>query len=291
MRKFTFILAALLVAATAQAQLVVNGARAFPQANDGTTGTTLNLLATINTSANAILATTANTAVPTYIVVGGAGKTGNAALALSGLAACVMDTTIASGAGGDYVVASTTTAGDCHPQSAVPAAGTWVVGFLAVSSTTAASTALVQVNGFAIGGGGGSHVFTQTSAATNFGTNLTSQVVVSSVPATGVVIVAIQAVQSLVGVGCGTGSNTVSMSVSVIAPGGTGETVNSLHGLTASANGTLDTGSVTAGGNPISVYEMAVQAGSEITYTTSSTLASTGCTTIPQYTVYARVSQ
>jgi hypothetical protein len=290
MRKFTFILAALLVATTAQAQLVVNGARAFPQANDGTTGTTLNLLATINTSANAILATTANTAVPTYIVVGGAGKTGNAALALSGLAPCVMDTAIASGAGGDYVVASTTTAGDCHPQSAVPGAGTWVVGFLAVSSTTAASTALVQVNGFAIGGGG-SHVFTQTSAATNFGTNLTPQPVVALVPATGVVIVAVQAVQSLVGVGCGTGSNTVSISVTITAPGGTGETINSLHTLTASANGTLDTGSTQAGGNPISVYEMAVLAGSEITYTTSSTLASTGCTTIPQYTVYARVSQ
>jgi hypothetical protein len=289
MRKFSFILAALLVATTAQAQLVVNGARAFPQANDGTTGTTLNLLATINTSANAILATTANTAVPTYIVVGGAGKTGNAALALSGLAACVMDTTIASGAGGDYVVASTATAGDCHPQSAVPGAGTWVVGFLAVSSTTAASTALVQVKGFAFSGG--SSVFAQTSAATNFGTNLTSQVVVPNIPATGVVIVAVQAVQSLVGVGCGTGSNTVSISVSTTSPGGSAGSLNNIHTLTVSANGTLDTGGPAISGNPISVYEMAVLAGSTISYTTSSTLASTGCTTIPQYTVYARVSQ
>src|SRR5690348_3964991 len=114
MKKFALVFSLLLCALSAHAQLVVNGARAFPQANDGTTGTTVNLLAKINTSGNAIKAGTGDTAVPTYIVVGGAGTSGNAAMANYGLASCVMDTTLASGAGGDFVVASTSTAGDCH---------------------------------------------------------------------------------------------------------------------------------------------------------------------------------
>ena len=162
MKKAILGFAALLVfAVAAHAQLVINGARAFPQANDGTTGTTINLLATVNSSANAIKATTSNTTVPTYIVVGGAGTTGNAALAMSGLASCVMDTTIASGAGGDFVVASTTTAGDCHPQSASPVSGTYVVGHLVASSTTAALAALVKVSGYFFAGSssGGAMVF------------------------------------------------------------------------------------------------------------------------------------
>jgi hypothetical protein len=163
MKKAILGFAALLVfAVAAHAQLVINGARAFPQANDGTTGTTINLLAAVNSSANAIKATTANTTVPTYIVVGGAGTTGNAALAMSGLASCVMDTTIASAAGGDFVVASTTTAGDCHPQSASPTSGTYVVGHLVAGSTTATSAALVKVSGYFFGSGsssGGAMVF------------------------------------------------------------------------------------------------------------------------------------
>jgi|SRR6185437_1424047 len=174
MKKAILGFAALLVfAVAAHAQLVINGARAFPQANDGTTGTTINLLATVNSSANAIKATTSNTTVPTYIVVGGAGTTGNAALAMSGLASCVMDTTIASGAGGDFVIASTTTAGDCHPQSASPTSGTYVVGHLVASSTTAASAALVKVSGYFFAGSssGGAMVFStatdQTVASTS----------------------------------------------------------------------------------------------------------------------------
>lgn len=154
----------------AQAGGLINGTRGFPQPNDGTTGTTVNLLATINTSGNAIKATTGNTAVLTLIVVGGAGTSGNATLASNGtLAPCTMDATIASAAGGDFVIASTGTAGDCHPQSAAPTAGTWVVGYLAASATTSGSTALVIVDGFIYGGagsGGGGATVTYTANQT-----------------------------------------------------------------------------------------------------------------------------
>lgn len=166
MKKFALVFSLLLCALSSHAQLVVNGARAFPQANDGTTGTTVNLLAKINTSGNAIKAGTGDTAVPTYIVVGGAGTSGNAAMANYGLASCVMDTTLASGAGGDFVVASTSTAGDCHPQSGAPGAGTWVIGYLVGSSTTAASAALVEADGYVYGGTGGGGSFGGTNTQT-----------------------------------------------------------------------------------------------------------------------------
>jgi hypothetical protein len=145
--------------AFAQSGGVINGTRGFPAPNDSTTGTTLNSTAVIDSAGQAILAGTSNTNVPTYIVVGGAGTSGNGTLASLGtLAPCTMDATIASGAGGYYVVNSTTVAGDCHPQSAAPSAGTWVIGFLAVSSTTSGSTALVAVDGFIYGGSGSSGV-------------------------------------------------------------------------------------------------------------------------------------
>src|SRR5208282_5362057 len=127
------------------------GQAAVTYTNAGTTGTTLNSLGVINTSNNAVIATTSNTGVPAYIVVGGAGTTGLGVLAVAGQASCTMDSTIASAAGGFYVIASTTTGGDCHAQSAAPAAGTWVVGYLAASSTTSGSTALVTVNGYIYG--------------------------------------------------------------------------------------------------------------------------------------------
>lgn len=119
--------------------------------NAGTTGTTLNSLAIINTSNNAVIAGTGNTNVPAFIVVGGAGTSGLAVLAVAGQANCTMDSTIASAAGGDYVIASTTTGGDCHAQSASPTTGTWVIGTLASSSTTSGSVAAVTVVGYFFG--------------------------------------------------------------------------------------------------------------------------------------------
>lgn len=151
MRKLLFILV-LVVVGTASAQLVINGSRSFPLPNSGT-GTTQNSLAVINTSGQAVTATTGNTGVPAFIVLGGAGTSGTASLATSGLAACTMDASLGS-AGGAYVIASVTNAGQCHPQTAAPGTGVWVVGAIAGGSTTASATATVQVQGYVYGGSG-----------------------------------------------------------------------------------------------------------------------------------------
>jgi len=137
-----------------QAGGLVNGTRGFPQPNNTSTGTTLNGTAVI-TAGLAINAGTSNTTVPAYIVIGGAGTSGNAVLASDGsIAPCIMDSTISSGASNYYVINSTTTAKECHAQSAAPSSGVWIIGFLSVDATTSGSTANVAVHGAFYGGGG-----------------------------------------------------------------------------------------------------------------------------------------
>jgi hypothetical protein len=158
MRK-TLLLATLILALglSARGQELENGATTFPQPNDTVTGTTFNGTVKINTSGKAINAGTADTTVETFICLLFCGTSaGNVGLAKPGsLALCTMDSTIASGAGGDYVINSTATASQCHAQSAAPAAGTWVIGYLPGNSTTINTAAVVFVDGFVFGGSGG----------------------------------------------------------------------------------------------------------------------------------------
>lgn len=143
---------------------LVFGQASVTYTNAGTTGTTLNSLAKINTTNNAVITATTDVAVPAYIVVAGNGTTGLGVLAVAGQANCTMDSTIASAAGGDYVINSVTTAGDCHAQSAAPSYGTWVVGTLASGSTTSGSVAAVTINsGFFTGTVPLTSVATQTA--------------------------------------------------------------------------------------------------------------------------------
>jgi hypothetical protein len=114
----------------------------FYQPNDTTTGTSLYGTAVINSSGNAVNAGT-GTGGPFYIVTSNAGKSGSAGLGLNGVFQCVMDTTIASGAYGYYVVNSTSSGSECHPQSSAPSAGTYLIGFLEVGTTQSGSTAPV----------------------------------------------------------------------------------------------------------------------------------------------------
>ena len=69
--------------------------------------------------------------------------------------------TIASSAGAYYIINSPTVNHTCHAQSAAPSSGTWVIGFLASSSTTSGAVALVAVNSFVIGASssGGEMIF------------------------------------------------------------------------------------------------------------------------------------
>jgi len=158
---FAPVLLILLAVLGAQGQAVINGARAFPQPNDTTTGTTLNGTAKVSLAGRAINAGITDTQVPTYIVVGGAGvsATTPAALAFGGLALCTFDSnTFNSGA--SYVVNSPTTSTECHAQSNPPTAGTWVIGFLHDSTTSTGFAGLVTVDGFIFGGSSsGSSIF------------------------------------------------------------------------------------------------------------------------------------
>ena len=131
------------------------GQVAIPVTNAVSTGTTINETAIVNSTNNAVISTTSSTAVPTYIVVGSPGTSGQAQLATLGPAACVMDSTLASGAAWYYVIASVTNAGYCHAQAAAPSSGVWVIGYLASQSTTTGVTAVVNVNSYIYGGSGG----------------------------------------------------------------------------------------------------------------------------------------
>jgi hypothetical protein len=81
-------------------------------ANAGTTGTTVNKLAKLNSSGNAVIAATTDTDGMIGIVAGQAGTSGNAQIAIDGQVGCVFDGT--PSAVGDFVTISSSTAGDCH---------------------------------------------------------------------------------------------------------------------------------------------------------------------------------
>ena len=95
-----------------------------------------------------------------------------------------------------------------------------------------------------------------------------------------VVNVDLALVQTTLGTTCGAGSNTATPTVHWTGPGGTAETAAGTA-LTMSANGALDT-------NQNDSVFMAVQMGSAVTLTVASSLASSGCTIVPQYTVFWR---
>src|SRR5215813_13382049 len=137
--------------------------------NDTTTGTTVGRLAKrvpgTGGQAKLILAATTDTQKDLYVVTASAGTTGDAQYVLTGRVRCEMDATIASGATDYYVVASTGTAGRCHPQSTAPANG-MVIGKLAEDATTTGSLAWIVANNQAYlpGSGGGTGTVTSINA-------------------------------------------------------------------------------------------------------------------------------
>lgn len=138
----------------------IGGPATTPFLNDNSTGTTVNQLAKINSSGNAVNAATTDTAIQVNIVVSGAGTTGSASLAFGGAATCLYD------AGGaviaHYVVASTATAGKCRDAGATAPTSGWVVG---VAQTTAAAntTGIVFLSaGYNASAGGGGSVTAAT---------------------------------------------------------------------------------------------------------------------------------
>ncbi len=222
--------------------------------NAGTTGTTLNSLATVGSGTSgaytAVIATTSNTSVQTYIVVAGAGTSGITALAFGGQALCTMDSNIGSAAAGDFVIASTTTGGDCHAQSAAPSNGVWVVGYLDSASTTSGSTASVNVNsGF-------------YNAATGTVTSI-----------------AVTTANGVSGTSSGGSTPSLTISLGAITPSSVAST-GGVSGTTL--NLCADTsGSSTAQSCTTTPATFTVTTGSCFTYTTTTTNSGTGLTVNP----------
>lgn len=124
------------------------------------------------------------------------------------------------------------------------------------------------------------------SAATNFGVAITNQTIIASMPSTGTVSVMAQAVQTTVGVGCSAVTNNVVPSISFTAPGVTVESYAPASlGFSFSGNGTIDQGDTP---NLTAPTQFVAKAGTAVTFSTTSTLGSTGCTTTPQYTVFVK---
>jgi hypothetical protein len=125
-------------------------------ANEGITGTTLNKLAsTTGAPATAILTGASATKGMIGIVVGGAGTTGSAQIAVAGIASCVFD---ASGSTANHYVVASATAGDCADGgTSVPTKQA-----IGIVTTTNAGTGTYAVILFGpggpegAGGGGGS---------------------------------------------------------------------------------------------------------------------------------------
>ncbi len=150
----TLIATAVLGAAVLLAQLpipngVSGGSQQFTTAsvaNAGTTGTTVNLLAKIDSSGNAVTVTAGNNDMA-WIVASGAGTTGSAALVTSGLATCRAD---ASGiTRGHVVINSAATDGRCADSGGTNWANVIIAGNnntpLGVATTTFAANGLGTV--------------------------------------------------------------------------------------------------------------------------------------------------
>lgn len=144
---------------------VTSNALVSEVANAGTTGTTVNKVAKLNGApSTALIAATTDVSGVVGVVIGGAGTTGNAQIAVLGTASCVFDgATVA----GDYVQISATSAGDCTDGGAtIPSTGQVLGRVLSTHGGTGTYAMLLSGSGTG-GGGGGSAATLQTNTSNN----------------------------------------------------------------------------------------------------------------------------
>lgn len=134
------------------AATLTNSNVTMPVTNAGSTGTTVNYLATINASGQAILATTSQTTIPVFIVYSGAGTSGSAQLGVAGQFTCTVDS--AGSTAGDFIVNSTATNGRCMDAGATAPTSGYVIGqaLSTVGANATVSVALGQGYNAAAGG-------------------------------------------------------------------------------------------------------------------------------------------
>ncbi len=136
---------------------VLYGRNDFEIPNDGSTGTVLNQLAVFNASSpsQAALASTSATNGVIGLVQGGAGKSGNAVITWRGYAYCIFDNATTAG---DAVIASTSTAGDCHDTGSGAQPGSQLIGYVDVTNATTGQTNGIRVSLQPPQGGSGGNV-------------------------------------------------------------------------------------------------------------------------------------
>jgi hypothetical protein len=135
-------------------------------ANDTTTGTMVNQVAKLTGAPSAaVITSTTDTGGAVGIVVGGAGKSGNAQIAVGGVASCAFD---GGTTAGHYVQISASVAGDCHDFGATYPTSGQVLGRVLTSNlgmgTYPVAVAAPEQRGFS-GGGGGAGTVTSITAA------------------------------------------------------------------------------------------------------------------------------
>lgn len=174
--------------------------------------------------------------------------------------------------------------------ASVPVLNKWRTMFIAAN--TAASTDYEGDAPLSVAGGLGTNVFASTfqiaatigssnpvSASTNFGATVGSTSVASFFNGA---IVGIYVYQSLAGVGCSAASNTAQPTITFNDPNGNTQTIAGPT-LTITGNGSVANGSGTFTQSLVAIESN--NSVNAITFTAASTLASTGCSTTPQYKV------
>ncbi|MBI3406189.1 MAG: tail fiber domain-containing protein [Acidobacteria bacterium] len=153
--------------------IVAQDAIAITYANDGTTGTSQNKLAKLNSSAQVVLADTSDAGGVIGVVTSGAGTSGNASISVAGAVSCSFDGPTTAG---DYVQISSTIAGACHDSGPIYPSNGQVVG-RALSTNASAGSYQIGVIGPEVrggSGGGGTITAVNTGAGSGLqgGTNL-----------------------------------------------------------------------------------------------------------------------
>src|SRR5437899_5778327 len=115
----------------------------FEIANDTTTGTTVNTLAKLTGApSTAVIAATTDTKGIVGVVVGGAGTTGNAQIAMAGMASCVFDNATTAG---DYVTISSATAGDCRDAGSTRPGSGQILGLVLSTNGVSATPRAISI--------------------------------------------------------------------------------------------------------------------------------------------------
>jgi len=176
------------------------GSPTITVANEGATGTTVNLLAKFTGApSTAIKAGTTDNKNGNVVgvVVSGAGITGSAQITLVGTVACAFDATAVTA--GDFVTVSSTVAGKCHDfGSTIPTDGSQVIG-RALATGNASTTqnifitpGLANVNSVSVAAG---KTLTASNSITLAGTDTTTM----TFPATSATIARTDAAQTFTG--------------------------------------------------------------------------------------------